>query len=237
MRSIATLLLGLTLVPPALAQQPARPIVVELFTSQGCSSCPPADALLSELAGRPDILPLAFHVTYWDRLGWRDPFALELATSRQRGYQRLLDTETIYTPQMIVEGRIDVVGSDRAGVRAALTAARAPASVTASVPINLMVNGGQIDIRVGAGVGPASVLLIGYDPAHRTAVARGENAGRQLSESNIVRSLLAVTTWRGQALSVSSPAPTAERTAVILQAPDGRILGAAVLANASGVSG
>jgi len=237
MRPLATLLFGMLAALPARAEAP-RPIVVELFTSQGCSSCPPADALLSELAGRADVLPLAFHVTYWDRLGWRDPFSLPLATDRQRSYQSLLDTETIYTPQMIVEGRTDVVGSDRAGVRAALAAAQPGPSV----PMTLTTSAAGLSISVGAGAGEASVLLVGYDPAHRTAVPRGENAGRQLSESNIVRSLKRLAHWQGQSLSLSSPQPLGERAAVLLQARDGRILGAAVLSKAqaktaSGVSG
>jgi hypothetical protein len=100
--------------------EPPRPVVVELFTSQGCSSCPPADALLTELARNPNILPLAFHVTYWNNLGWRDPFSLEAATDRQRAYQRSLHTDTIYTPQMVIEGQADIVGSDRASVATAI---------------------------------------------------------------------------------------------------------------------
>jgi hypothetical protein len=229
--ALAALLLS-SLAAPAIAQ--TRPIVVELFTSQGCSSCPPADALLGELAKRPDILPLAFHVTYWDRLGWRDPFSLPLATDRQRAYQRTLGTDTIYTPQMVVEGRQDVVGSDRSSVRAAL--AHADTSHAVTIGLTRTATGLQID--VGPGVGAARLLLIGYDPQHRTAVARGENAGRQLSESNVVRSLSDVAAWQGAALSVAAPVPAAERAAVILQARDGRILGAAVLPQPlSGVTG
>ncbi len=219
MRAAAALIL-MTLTTPALAQ---RPIVVELFTSQGCSSCPPADALLTELARRPDILPLAFHVTYWNNLGWRDPFSLDDATARQRAYQRLLGTETIYTPQMIVEGHTDVVGSDRAGVSAALAAAHPADAVTLTATRTTQ----GLQIAVGPGHGTATVLVIGYDPAHRTAVARGENAGRQLLESNIVRSLTEAGTWQGQPITFTTHAPAAERTAIVLQARDGRILGVA----------
>ena len=234
MRTLAALLF-MTLATPALAQRaPERPIVVELFTSQGCSSCPPADTLLTELAGRPDILPLAFHVTYWNNLGWRDPFSLDEATARQRSYQRLLGSETIYTPQMIIEGRTDVVGSDRAGVRAALAAARPTTAVTLDATRTAQ----GLQIAVGPGSGAATVLVIGYDPSHRTAVARGENAGRQLTESNIVRSVAPVAAWQGSALTVTTPPPAAERTAIVLQARDGRILGATVLPKAtSGVTG
>src|ERR1700746_3918568 len=101
-----------------------RPIVVELFTSEGCSSCPPADALLAELAGRPDLLALSFHVDYWDGLGWKDPFSSPDATRRQRGYADLLGLATVYTPQMVVDGRWQAVGSDRSEVEQALGSAR-----------------------------------------------------------------------------------------------------------------
>jgi hypothetical protein len=102
----------------------ARPVVVELFTSQGCSSCPPADALLGELARRGDVLALGFHISYWDGLGWRDPFSSQSSTDRQRAYARLLGTGQVYTPQMVVDGRREMVGSDRAAVLAALRDAR-----------------------------------------------------------------------------------------------------------------
>src|SRR5437868_14761375 len=117
---------------PAVAGETTRPIVVELFTSQGCSSCPPADALLGELARRDDVLPLAFHVDYWDRLGWKDPFSSAAATARQRTYARQLDAANVYTPQMVVDGRIDVVGSYRDQVLRAIDRARQDA---ATVPI------------------------------------------------------------------------------------------------------
>jgi hypothetical protein len=225
MRILAALLL-MTFATPALAQ---RPIVVELFTSQGCSSCPPADALLTELARRPDVLPLAFHVTYWNNLGWRDPFSLDQATARQRAYQGLLGTETIYTPQMIVDGRTDVIGSDRAGVRAALAAARPGDGVALTASRTKE----GLRIGVGAGAGAATLLVIGFDPQHRTAIARGENAGRRLTESNIVRALSAVAAWQGAPLSLTAPVPAGARAAVILQARDGRILGAALVPDAA----
>src|SRR5271155_289986 len=102
-----------------------RPIVVELFTSEGCSSCPPADALLAELAGRSDVLALSFHVDYWDRLGWKDPFSSPDATERQDRYSTLLHLATVYTPQIVVDGKWQAVGSDRSEVdRAFATAQR-----------------------------------------------------------------------------------------------------------------
>jgi hypothetical protein len=203
-----------------------RPVVVELFTSEGCSSCPPADAVLSELARtRPDVLALAFHVTYWDRLGWPDPYAFAAATERQRSYVAALGLESLYTPQMVVDGTRDVVGSDRPAVAAALAdAARGEA---ASVPLRLTRAGGAVHVAVGPGQGTGLLLLVGYDGAHRTAVARGENAGQVLAESNIVRDLRPLGAWDGRARSLDAPAPRGEQVAVLLQASDGRILGAA----------
>ena len=211
---------------PARAQL-KRPVVVELFTSQGCSSCPPAEALLTDLAsGRPDVLALSFHVTYWNGLGWGDPFSLEAATLRQRRYARLLPSE-VYTPQMVVDGTHDVVGSDRSGVIAAIAAAAARQD---GPDLTLHQGNGQVEIAVGAGDGEADLVVIGYDGAHRTAVRWGENAGRTLAESNVVRALSAVGTWRGTALRLAVPLPQGERVAAILQASDGRILTAAASA-------
>src|SRR5246127_3918229 len=101
-----------------------RPPLVELFTSEGCSSCPPADALLAELAGRPDVLALSFHVDYWDRLGWRDPFSSPAATERQQRYAELLRLATVYTPQIVIDGKRQAVGSNRGEVERALNSAR-----------------------------------------------------------------------------------------------------------------
>jgi hypothetical protein len=208
------------------AQPPARPVVVELFTSEGCSSCPPADDLLTELAGtRHDILPLAFHVTYWNSLGWTDPFSLDAATRRQEGYVHLSDEGGVYTPQMVIDGSIDAVGSERQDVLHALQAAAAHPGDT--VPVRLARAGNDVTIGVGAGTGPATVWLVGYDASHRTQVGRGENAGRTLIESNIVRSLTKVADWSGTPLDLHPAAPPGERFAVLVQTKDGHIIGAA----------
>src|SRR5271167_4233347 len=125
-----------------------RPIVVELFTSEGCSSCPPADAVLAELAGRPDVLALSFHVDYWDRLGWKDPYSSREATARQNHYATLLDLATVYTPQIVVDGKWQAVGSDRTDVEHALDHARRSLK---EIPVTLALDHGQAEISLGPG--------------------------------------------------------------------------------------
>ncbi len=222
------LIAGVACLSALVAAAPCRAgrlVVAELFTSQGCSSCPPADALLTELARtRPDVLALAFHVTYWDRLGWPDPYALAAATDRQRAYAAVLGLDGIYTPQLVVDGVTDVVGSDRPAVLSALDRARAAA---AGVSLTLSRAADGVTVTVGAGPAGtrASLLLVGYDTAHRTVVAHGENAGRTLTESNIVRGLVRVGEWHGAPLSLHAALPGGADVAAILQAPDGHILG------------
>lgn len=201
-----------------------RPIVVELFTSQGCSSCPPANAFLNELSKeRADVLALAFHVTYWDYLGWKDPFSLQTATDRQARYgQRFGDGS--YTPEIVVDGSTGVVGSYRDDVKAAIAKARTENRTAAD--IRVVTRDGKVSIDVGSGQGAAKVFLVGFDREHVTAIGRGENRGRTMAESNIVRSFRPVADWRGAPVHIDQPLPDGEQVAVILEAPDGRILGA-----------
>lgn len=215
------------------AARAGGPVVVELFTSQGCSSCPPADALLRELARRPDLLALDMHVTYWDRLGWRDPYSLPAVTERQQRYAALLGVDGVYTPQLVAGGRHQAVGSDRAGVAAAIAAAQAE---TASDPVALTLRRGGAGLLVavrpgasGSGARRAVLLVIGFDPDRVTPVGRGENAGRMLAEANVVREIVPASAWAGQEMSLVVPRPAGERAAALLQAEDGRILAAAVL--------
>lgn len=212
---------------PASPARAERPIVVELFTSQGCSSCPPADALLAEIAQAPGVLALGFHVTYWDRLGWKDPYALPQSTERQRASRARFGLDYVYTPQMIVDGRLQAVGSDRAEVAAALRRARE----TVGVPVPLALSGGDggLVLRAGAGEGRGTVLLVGFDPEHVTPVRAGENGGRTLREVNVVRSVVEAGAWGGAAAEWRVARPAGARMAAVLQAPDGRVLGAALL--------
>ena len=148
---------GLTLaILPTIAHAAERPVVVELFTSEGCSSCPPADAFLTDLSHRGrDVLPLAFHVTYWDRLGWRDPYSLAAATDRQAVYGRRFGDGS-YTPEMVVDGTKGLVGSERGEAQAAIAAARR-GDRTAS-EITLSRSSGRIGISLGAGSGAGRVV-------------------------------------------------------------------------------
>ena len=208
-----------------------RPVVVELFTSQGCSSCPPANAFLNELSrDRRDVLALAFHVTYWDRLGWKDPFSLPAATQRQDQYGHRFGDGS-YTPEMVVDGAAGMVGSDRGDVGSAIENAKRNSRTAAAVSVAK--NGEQVSIEVGSGSGNAKVLLIGFDHEHTTAIGRGENSGRTLTEANVVRSIRSVGQWSGTPLRLSEPFPEGQDVAVVLEAPGGQIIGASRLAGGS----
>jgi hypothetical protein len=227
MSKICPLLLALCLaLPIAPVQATERPTVVELFTSEGCSSCPPADALLAELAKRADVLALSFHVDYWDRLGWKDPFSSRAATDRQNRYAKLLKLATVYTPQIVVDGRWEAVGSDRADVERALELARRDPS---EVPVTLALDHGQAQIALGRGGDrvAASVLLIGFDRRHVSAVKRGENSGRTLAHVDVVRGLEEIARRSAGEIAVAIPW-RCDRVAAVVQAADGRILGVAV---------
>ncbi len=213
--------------------QDKAPVVVELFTSEGCSSCPPADAFLGELAQRPDIVPLAFHVDYWDYIGWKDPYASAAFTQRQHDYKTALGLHMVYTPQMIVDGRADVVGSERADVEAAI--GKAGAGSKLSISIAKDAGGYRVVIPAAAppADGPATVWLALFDSVRETSVKRGENGGRTLKEFNIVREWRRIAAWNGEALSLplaTTGQPAQDGCAIIVQSgPVGPILGAAIM--------
>ena len=220
-------LLAACLLLSAGAAQAERLTVVELFTSQGCSSCPPADALLARLARTdPGVLPLDMHVTYWNRLGWADPFSLPEATQRQRDFSARTRADMVYTPQMVVDGWQQAVGSDPDAVRQALATARARPRET--IALSIGPRGDGMAVAVGAGAGRATLILVGFDAEHSTPVRRGENAGRTVTEVNVVRSLTPVGTWTGAPLQLALARPAGQRTAVLMQGEDGHIIGAAV---------
>ncbi len=194
-----------------------RPAVVELYTSQGCNSCPPADALLGELSTRSDVLALAFHVDYWDELGWRDRFGLPQAAQRQSQYARRLRLASMYTPQMVIDGRDDVLGSDRSRVMQLLAAPRSGVPVTATVHDHELF----VSLAAVQGAPPCDVLVISYLPEAVTAIGRGENSGRTLREFNVVRSIRTVGTWNAAAaqwhIALDTLPADARGVAVLLQ--------------------
>ena len=232
MRPRPLVLVAILIAAPASAAS-ARPVVLELFTSQGCSSCPPADALLAELARtRGDVLALDFHVTYWNGLGWADPFSLAAATARQDWYAARFGAAEIYTPELVVDGTVGVVGSDRPAVLAAIDAASGAiaergASGIPALHVARLTDG--LAIVVDGGHGRGRLLVVGYDPEHETAVGGGENGGRRLREVDVVRSLADAARWDGGALTVHAPLPAGQRAAVLIQGEDGRVLAAATV--------
>jgi hypothetical protein len=195
--------------------QPAA--VVELFTSQGCSSCPPANANLIELSRQPGVLVLSFAVTYWDYLGWKDSFGKEEFTERQRVYEPPLQQRGPYTPQMVVNGRATVVGNDLGQVQQLIASTPSPAGP----PVSLSAG----TVRIGAGAAPAAadVWLVRYDPGIvEVPVGRGENTGRTLPHTHVVHSLDRLGTWSGAELSLTfGLAAKGLRTAVLVQEPNG----------------
>jgi hypothetical protein len=221
---ITCALLGGLVLMSSPANADTRPVVVELFTSQSCSSCPPADALLGELARRGDVVGLGFHISYWDGPGWKDPFSSQSSTDRQRAYTRLFGLGQVYTPQMIVDGAHEMVGSDRKEVLAAVRDAR-PATI-ASVTFAA----DRRSVAIGAGDGRGSVLLVRFAKKRTTRVAGGENARRTLEDANGVEMLATLGSWNGSPLVFAiEPPADGEGVAVLVQAPDGRMLGAAAL--------
>ncbi len=201
-----------------------HPAVIELYQSQGCSSCPPALVVLDSLADRPDVLALNFAVTYWDQLGWKDIYARPEYTARQWAYSRAAGRGNVQTPQLIVNGRAAVLGSRKGEVEAAIVAnARKPGpSVT--------IAGSQVTIAAAPTDKSATVWLVGYDPRTvQVPIRAGENNGRTLPHRNIVRQLAALGNWNGKAASYTAPAtPAGLKRAVLVQAGAGGAIVAAV---------
>jgi hypothetical protein len=221
---------GETLAAHAGDTRPA-PVVVELFTSQGCSTCPPADAYLGELASRPGIIALAFHVDYWNYIGWTDPFASKAATDRQRSYAKQLGLRYVYTPQMVINGTMEGVGSGREAITQLLSDAAADKSPHVAVSV-ARGPGGQILVHIDGGqtAEPATIWLVGFDREHTTQVPRGENEGRVLRDYQVVRTLKEIGSWSGEAvdLALAENAATGDGgVGVLVQLKGtGRIVGA-----------
>jgi hypothetical protein len=208
------------------ADTPSRPLVLELFTAQGCSSCPPADAYLGQLSQRPDVLALAFHVDYWDSSGWRDRFELRQSVERQNVYVRNFRHPSAFTPQFVIDGRKDAVDTN-----SIVQALQEPRD---ALPVTLAVRAGEVVVDVGEKQGERSgeVVLVTFLRHAVSNVGRGENAGKTLEEFNIVRSIRTLGEWKGATanykVSVSSLPSDATDVAVLVQSRgEGPIVGAA----------
>lgn len=214
-----TLLAAFAAIPLiAAAPAPTQPVVVELFTSQGCSSCPPADLSVAKAADRPDVIALSFNVTYWNHLGWKDTFSRPEFTARQVAYARALGHGAPFTPEVVAGGRVDAVANTPGKVDALIARARTQPTTTISA------TGGRL--TVAEGIAPrrgADVWLVRYDPRTiQVPVKAGENGGKTLPQRNVVRSLKRLGGWNGQAASYAAPvADPALRSVVLVQAADG----------------
>src|ERR1700684_3040634 len=203
------------IVRPAAAEPRA---VVELFTSQGCSSCPPADKIIGELAKDPSVIALSMPIDYWDYLGWKDTLADARFSARQKAYSRMRGDREVYTPQVVVNGSVHVIGSDRAGIEDAIDDTKRVEGVM-SVPVSMTLAGKQINVSVAASSrGPAAMhgeIWIGsISKAIPIAIGRGENRGREVTYYNVVRNLLKVGDWNGSSGSWTVPLENISREGV-----------------------
>jgi hypothetical protein len=204
------------------ARAATSPVVLELFTSQSCSSCPPADALLGKLAQQPEVIALAWHVDYWNHLGWRDKYSSQQATARQQDYARQLGEE-VFTPALVVDGATVVVGSDGSAVAQAIRSAK-PLAV--AVTLNRSDSG--LAVEVGKASGRVRALSILYDPEHSTDVGGGENEGARLREYRVVRQVEVLGEWDGAPRGfVAKPAEPGQGQVILVQSADLRVVGAA----------
>lgn len=211
-----------------------RLTVVELYTSQGCSSCPPADNLLGQLARQSGILALSFHVDYWDYIGWKDPYGSARNSRRQRVYKKSFNRSYVYTPQMVLNGMLEVTGSDATAVLAGIK----QAALAPKVPIGLSWNSaGDLIISVSGSAQPAlaAIWLALFDGKIETRVRRGENRGRTITNYNVVRDFQKIGDWNGRPKTLTIAAAKLQRhkgrsCAVFLQSEmKGPILGAAAI--------
>ncbi|CAE7205182.1 unnamed protein product [Symbiodinium microadriaticum] len=208
------------------------PVVVELFTSQGCSSCPPADRLLEELASQPHIIALSLPVTYWDYLGWTDKFAKPDHDQRQRRYAQIMDERRVYTPQMVIQGRDAIVGHRRAEANGSITKfAAAPATVAITLRQETPT---LIEAQLTGQSAPATIWMVEFDRRQTVDIKRGENGGRRLTYVNVVSHMKKLGDWQGPRLDfrheLAAPLTPGKGCALIVQDDrNGHILGAAQL--------
>ena len=238
-RFLVSLLAGIALASSLHAQELAKVKgVVELFTSQGCASCPPADAALQKLISQGDVVALAYHVDYWNYLGWNDTLASKDNTARQYAYARMLGRSGVYTPQAIINGRDHMNGADLGAINVKLDDFERDGKGL-TVPVNAAMNGDELEIKIGAGQGKANVVIVYFDKEKTIDVEKGENSGQKISYINSVSDIETVGMWDGKATSLTLPATVLQKAdlegcAILLQAAtaDGdpaAILGATVV--------
>lgn len=212
--------LALALAPGAWRAPAKSPTVVEIFQSQGCSSCPPANENVLSLIDRPDLLVLSFGVTYWDKLGWKDTFASRANTQRQYDYAAGLKRRNVATPEVLIDGHIDITGLDRNELNRAIATVKSVAS-----PPAISLSGGMLALgSASAPAAGADVWLVRYDPRIvQVPIKAGENTGRTLPHRNVVRELVRLGGWSGKAATYRLPAASdpAFRTAILVQAVSG----------------
>ena len=191
--------------------------VVELFTSQGCSSCPPADKIIGELAKDPSVIALSMPIDYWDYLGWKDTLADARFSARQKAYSRVRGDREVYTPQAVVNGSVHVVGSDLAGIESAIGVTR-KANGVMSIPVTMTQSGKQLTVSVAANRSPAvmhgEVWICAISKAIPISIGRGENRGKELTYYNVVRNLMKVGDWNGDSGSWTVPLDDVEQDGI-----------------------
>ena len=240
----SALLAGSSIGAPALAQTKSNKLigVVELFTSQGCSSCPPADVALRQFSERDDVLALAFHVDYWDYLGWKDTLASPENTQRQYAYAKSFESRTVYTPQAVINGREHLSGAN-GGVIAAKLGTFAGRGEGLTIPIEMSSVGNRIRVQVDSGAVPdgsdVKLVLVYFKDESTIDIERGENRGKQMTYRNTVTGAQVLGMWDGQNMDIEIPqdeirAHKANGCAILLQATSesgtpGAIMGAAIL--------
>ncbi|RXT17038.1 hypothetical protein B5P46_30400 [Rhizobium leguminosarum] len=237
-RFLIPLIAGVVLSGPLQAEDGTPKGVVELFTSQGCSSCPPADAAFRKLVNQGDVIALAYHVDYWNYLGWADTLSSKENTERQYGYAKTMGRSNVYTPQAIVNGRDHLAGADLNGINSKIDTYSSEGNGL-TVPISAAMRGDELEIKIGAGQGKANVVMVYFDKEKTIDVEKGENSGQKLSYLHSVTNVETVGMWDGKATSLTLPAsvlqrPQLEGCAILLQSAtaDGdpaAILGATVV--------
>jgi hypothetical protein len=239
-RLAAAALASAALAGPAASEEPRKPAgVVELFTSQGCSSCPPADAILADLAAKGDVIALGYHVDYWDYLGWRDTLGTADNTARQQDYGKAFGVRSVYTPQAVINGRLHVNGADRSAVDGTIESL-AGAGNGLTIDLDVVRIGDSFMIDAGSATGPyntAHLVLVYFDGKQPVVIDRGENKGATVTYWNAVSEIQTAGMWHGAAKRFELPASEIMKKngcAALLQSVDkdglpGPILGAAII--------